>query len=68
MDNEQERYGFLKTIEKYATQFLKVSGHSCMQRVICETAETPFHMDGLLGEVRKTESHVIFMYFILKYD
>ena len=24
MDNEQERFGFLRTIEKYATQFLKV--------------------------------------------
>ena len=28
-----------------------MSGHACMQRVICETAETPFHMDGLMGEV-----------------
>ena len=30
-----------------------MNGHKCMERVICETAETPFHLDGLMGEVRE---------------
>jgi hypothetical protein len=49
-DQENERVGLLKTIEQYATRFLKVSGHNCALRAMCEAAETPFHTEGLLGE------------------
>ena len=49
-DHENERNGMLRMIEQYTTQFLGVDGHACVLRTMCEVAENPFHVDGLLGE------------------
>ena len=32
------------------SRIFNMDGHACVLRMICETAETPFHTDGLLGE------------------
>ena len=50
-NHEEERFNTLQTMETImAKTFPGEDGHSCLLRTLCEAAETPFHMDGFLGE------------------
>ena len=46
------RYGVIRRVEEFATlsSGLRLDGHACMLRAMCEMSAVPLHADGIVGE------------------
>ena len=45
------RSSLYKQLEKYAGTFSGADGQACLLRAMCEVGSTPFHADGIFGDV-----------------